>query len=132
MYVLFSLIVSSIAVLGSLYLSEGLGLVPCKLCWFQRILMYPLPLLIIVAMIFKDKMVNTYLVVFSSLGGIVALYHVIIQKFHVTKGFCSFGESDCSTVLLKIGGVFTIPMLSLIAFVLILVFSLLIPKKENY
>ncbi|MCA1060833.1 disulfide bond formation protein B [Rossellomorea aquimaris] len=131
MYIFINLIVSSIAVFGSLYLSEGLGLVPCKLCWFQRILMYPLPILILVAIIFKDRKVNIYLIILSTIGGVIALYHVVIQKLHISQGFCSFGATDCSTVLIKIGGVFTIPMLSLFAFVLIIVFSLLDPKKET-
>jgi disulfide bond formation protein DsbB len=131
MYLKVCFLISSIATIGSLYLSEGLGLLPCKLCWLQRIFMYPLPLLIIIAMIYKDRMINKYIITISSIGGVIAFYHVAIQNINLHSSFCTFGKSDCSTVLLKVGGIFTIPMLSLIAFTLILICGLLIPKTDE-
>src|SRR5690606_30061307 len=77
---LFAWCTANIAMLGSLYLSEIMGFVPCTLCWYQRILMYPLVILLGIAAFREDKTVYLYTLPFSLLGAAIALYHYITQK----------------------------------------------------
>lgn len=124
---LFGLIVAGIATLGSLYLSEIARLAPCRLCWFQRIFMYPQTILFLVAFIKKDKNIFNYTLFLSLVGAIIALYHIYIQRF-VTVAPCNIGES-CTTNFFIYFGYITIPVMSLTAFILILVLSIL-KRKE--
>ncbi|MFE6588679.1 disulfide bond formation protein B, partial [Bacillus mobilis] len=57
----FSFLVSLVATIGSLYFSEVKGYVPCSLCWYQRIFMYPIPLLIFISILINDKNIKYYL-----------------------------------------------------------------------
>ncbi|MDZ5610621.1 disulfide oxidoreductase, partial [Bacillus pseudomycoides] len=80
-YILFSAwCVSLIATLGSLYLSEIMKYEPCTLCWYQRILMYPLVLLLGTAIIRKDYRIGIYSLVLAIIGACIAAYHYSLQK----------------------------------------------------
>lgn len=68
------------AVLGSLFFSEVLGYVPCELCWFQRILMYPLVIIYGTSLIKKDVSIALPGLVLSSIGVVVSIYHYMVQK----------------------------------------------------
>jgi hypothetical protein len=72
-------IISLVATLGSLFYSEVLGYSPCKLCWFQRILMYPLPLLFGASLLQKKKIKDTlaFAMIMTTLGTILAGYHYL-------------------------------------------------------
>ena len=109
-------LVALVATSGSLYLSLGLGLVPCELCWYQRILMYPLVVVLAVGAIERRAGVYRTVLPLSALGGAVAAYHSYIQ-IAPTSGVCSVG-GGCSAVQLRVLGL-SIPNLSLVAFVLI-------------
>jgi disulfide bond formation protein DsbB len=75
-YLIWSLGVAS--VFGSLYFSEVMNFAPCVLCWYQRILMYPLALILLVGIWKKDKNVDSYVLPFSILGFLIALYHNLL------------------------------------------------------
>ncbi|WP_436926427.1 disulfide bond formation protein B [Halosimplex amylolyticum] len=111
----FGALVAVVATTGSLYFSLGMGLVPCELCWYQRILMYPLVVVIGVALL--ERRTGVYRTVLPlSVGGVaVAAYHSWLQV--AAGGQCSFGGS-CAAVQLRVVGL-SIPNLSLIAFALI-------------
>lgn len=82
-YILFSSwSVSFIATLGSLYLSEIMKYEPCTLCWYQRILMYPLVLLLGTAIIRKDYRIGIYSLTLAIIGACIAAYHYSLQKSH--------------------------------------------------
>ncbi|PGQ13350.1 disulfide bond formation protein B, partial [Bacillus thuringiensis] len=70
-----SFFVSFIATIGSLYFSEIKGFIPCELCWYQRIFMYPIPLLILISIINNDNSIKYYLRYFSLIGIFISLYH---------------------------------------------------------
>ncbi|RJT00773.1 disulfide bond formation protein B [Halococcus sp. IIIV-5B] len=112
----FGTLVALVATAGSLYFSLGLGLVPCELCWYQRILMYPLVLVLGVAALENRRRVFLTAFPLSILGTIVAAYHSWLQVSDTT-GTCSVG-GGCSAVQYQIAGL-SIPNLSLVAFVLI-------------
>ena len=110
--------VASVATLGSLYFSLGLGLTPCPLCWYQRVLMYPLVVVLGVAALDRDLAVWRTALPLSTLGAALAAYHVYLQ---VTPGgaSCSLGGACAAVLYPMAGGLLTIPRLSLVAFLLV-------------
>lgn len=112
-------LVAFIATSGSLYFSLGLGLVPCRLCWYQRILMYPLVVVFGVAVLFEDTTVYRTALPLALVGLGIAVYHSVIQVLGSSVGACSVASS-CTAVLYTVWGL-SIPNLSAIAFALILV-----------
>ena len=112
-------IIAAVATGGSLWLSFGLGLVPCELCWYQRILMYPLVVILGVATIERRPLVYRTALPLSVGGVLLAAYHSWIQYASVPTT-CSFGDVSCSVVRYRISGL-AVPNLSLIAFLMITV-----------
>jgi len=107
------------ALLGSLYYSEIAGFEPCELCWFQRILMYPLSVIILVGIFGQDRLLPRYVLPLSTTGMGVSAYHYLLQN-NVFGGesFCSYGVS-CSLRYVNLYGFITIPFMALTAFTLI-------------
>lgn len=109
------------AMLGSLYFSEIAGFVPCTLCWYQRILMYPLTLITLVGLIKQDDYLPAYVLPFSGLGMAVSTYHYLIQLGFVSHlATCSIGI-PCNLRYLNYFGFVTIPFMALTAFIMITV-----------
>ena len=109
-------LVAVVATTWSLYLSLGLGLVPCELCWYQRILMYPLTVILGVAALENRTRVYRTALPLSVLGAGIAAYHSWLQVSG-GSGTCSIG-GGCSAVQYRFLGL-SVPNLSLIAFVLV-------------
>jgi disulfide bond formation protein DsbB len=109
-------VVAIVATAGSLYFSEVLGLIPCELCWYQRILMYPLVLVLGVAALENRSGVYRTALPLSVLGIAIAAYHSWLQ-ISGSSGACSIGVG-CAAVQYRFLGL-SVPNLSLIAFVLI-------------
>ena len=78
--------VAGTATLGSLYLSEVSNLIPCTLCWYQRIAMYPLALILAIAAFRREGMIRIYANVIAAIGAVIAGYHYIIQWFPNLEG----------------------------------------------
>lgn len=116
-----ALLAAWIATCGSLFFSEALGWIPCLLCWYQRILMYPLSLILAVGILRKDKGLYKYALIFSIPGACVSLFHYLYQKTTLFSGMvpCTIGVPCSSDYLNWFGGVVTIPFLALIAFLII-------------
>jgi disulfide bond formation protein DsbB len=112
-------LVAVVATAGSLYFSLGLGLVPCELCWYQRILMYPLVVVLGVASLDERATVYRTALPLSLFGGGIAGYHTILQISPSVGGTCSIGGGCASIQYTLLGGLLTIPRLSLLAFSLI-------------
>ena len=109
-----------VATLGSLFFSEVMKFPPCKLCWYQRICMYPLVAVLAVGIVKKDKNVYQYVLPLSITGFGIALYHNLIYYHIISESFvpCSQGVS-CTTKFFAWFGFITIPLLSLVAFTVI-------------
>src|SRR4051794_24881474 len=108
------------AMLGSLFFSEVSQFIPCRLCWFQRIGMYPLAAILLIAAIRRDTrggaLYSLPLVVFGSL---VAIYHIYIEHHpEAETAGCKIG-APCSTLWVEKLGYITIPVFALTAFVAI-------------
>jgi disulfide bond formation protein DsbB len=114
-----------LATLGSLTYSEMLGYEPCKLCWLQRIFMYPQVLILGFALWGRHKESRALLdlsLVMSAIGGVIALYHYLMQLGFVPEGSCAavgYSVSCAKTFVLQFGYI-TIPMMALSAFFLII------------
>lgn len=79
-----------VAMLGSLYYSEVAGYMPCEYCWYQRIAMYPLVVIIGLAILARDERVRRYVFGLAIPGGVIAAYHYMIQRFpDLQVGECS-------------------------------------------
>nr|WP_050182258.1 disulfide oxidoreductase [Domibacillus robiginosus] len=120
------------AMLGSLYFSEVVGYEPCELCWYQRILMYPLVLILGIAIARKDIKAAVYSLALSGIGGLISLYHYGIQKIDFLSDAAPVcGRVPCTGMYINWFGFITIPFLALIAFTIIFVSSLLILKRKG-
>lgn len=116
----FAWLVAIVATAGSLYYSEVRQFVPCTFCWYQRIFMYPLVLLLGVATFTKDEGVIKYALPLAVIGGLFAGYHVLDQN---VPGFgapelCSAGV-PCGVKYVNYFGFISIPVMALTAFTLI-------------
>src|SRR3989338_4561159 len=80
-----ALIVSFGATAGSLFLSSYAQFVPCSLCWWQRMFMFPIPIILAIAMWKKRREVEDYILSLSIFGGVIALYHTYIQDRKSTR-----------------------------------------------
>jgi disulfide bond formation protein DsbB len=125
-----ALLAACLATAGSLFFSEVLGWVPCTLCWYQRILMYPLTVLIAVGILRRDAGLPLLVLPFSLAGSAMSLYHYLLIK---TDWFppppCRAGV-PCTVDYIDIFGFINIPFLALTAFLIItlmLVVALLAP-----
>ena len=72
-------LVASVATAGSLYLSEGGHLIPCRLCWYQRTMMYPLAVLLIIAAVRNDWAIRPYAIALSLIGAAISTWHVLVE-----------------------------------------------------
>ncbi len=113
-------IVATSATLGSLYLSEIAHFVPCQFCWYQRIAMYPLAVMLGIAAWRHDHGVRIYVSVIAAIGAGLSTYHYLIQRFpDLDSGSCSLGV-PCTTAYVMKFGFMTIPYMAFSGFTLIL------------
>lgn len=123
-------VIALAATIGSLYFSEVRGFVPCVLCWFQRVAMYPLALLLGLAALRGDLGIRTYALPLAALGWLVALIHNLEDWGVIrTLKVCGVGQTTAGCdvpwplwgegALAGLNTVLTIPALALIAFTLI-------------
>lgn len=126
-----SLITVTFAVLGSLTYSDIYNIEPCKLCWYQRIFMYPLFVLLPLGIFLKDQRVSFYGLILAILGAPIALYHYLLQRGVVDAGCSVVGNYSvsCSQYFKLNLGYITIPLMAFTAFAMVITF-LSIHRKE--
>ena len=126
-YLLIALAAAWISTLGSLYFSEILHFAPCTLCWYQRILMYPLSIILLIGFLRGDKGVFLSVLPFSIAGIGVSTYHYLLQKtdLFARGAVCNTGI-PCTTTWINLFGFITIPFLSLMGFLIITIMALLV------
>ena len=113
-------IVAVVATAGSLYFSEVADFVPCRLCWFQRIAMYPLAVMLPFAAIRKDfRNAPLYALPMTLAGAGVAIYHIYIENNPGAESAGCKISAPCSTKWIDEFGYVTIPTLALTAFVVV-------------
>lgn len=129
----FIFVVALIATLGSLAYSDIIGYNPCKLCWFQRIAMYPLVILLAISIQKKSREIIDYVLALSIVGAVIAGYHYLLQLGIAPSLPCSaVGYSaSCSERFVMQFGYITIPMMALTAFLMIIVLIVVAKRAEK-
>ena len=123
-------IIASVSTLGSLFFSEIMEFAPCALCWYQRVFMFPLVILFLVALFPFDKSIIKYALPLALAGWGFALYHYLLYSGFIPESIqpCSQGVS-CSETYLDLFGFLTIPMLSLMSFSTIIVLLVVLKRR---
>jgi disulfide bond formation protein DsbB len=134
-YLFLGWVVSVIATLGSLFFSEVIGYAPCSLCWYQRIFMYPLVLVLAKGLFPLDQKVYGFSLPLALVGWVFALYHNLLHWNIIPENAapCRQGVA-CSTVYIDWLGFVTIPLLSLVAFSMVIILLFLFNRnftREN-
>ena len=130
-----SLLIAWLATLGSLYFSEIAKFPPCVLCWYQRIAMYPLVVIISLGILRKNKDLPLYVLPLSVAGLLIGIYHNLLYYKIIPESAapCMAGVS-CTTEFIEWFGFITIPLLSMVAFAMITASMVIFWKygrKEN-
>ena len=113
-------LVAIVTMCGSLYFSEVAHFIPCKLCWYQRIAVYPLSITLVIAAIRRDARVWWYVLPQATAGAAFAIYHTQLQAFPGQhSSFCTLTE-PCTVRYVWEFGFISLPLMALSAFTLII------------
>lgn len=115
------LAVAAASTVGSLVYSEVYHFEPCRLCWYQRIAMYPLVLILAVALIRSDRSVWRYVMSLAAAGAVVSVYHLLVQWTPTETTACVAGV-PCSVRYVEEFGFVTIPFMALAGFATVMAF----------
>ena len=115
-YLTMAWLVALTATAGSLYYSEVAHFVPCEFCWYQRIAMYPLALILGIAAWRRDHGVRRYVVPIAGIGAALSTYHYLMQHFpSLAAGSCS-ASAPCTAAWVWRFGFVSIPFMALAGF----------------
>lgn len=112
-------IVALVATVGSLIYSEVIHFEPCRLCWFQRIAMYPLSIILLVGAIRREFQVKYYALPLSLIGLVISVYHVIIQNVPGLESGACDPSAPCSAKYVDVFDFVSIPVMALAGFIVI-------------
>ena len=125
-------LLASIATLVSLFLSEVMGMIPCPLCWYQRIFMYALVPVLLVGMYPPDRRAARYAIPLAALGWLTAFYHLLIYEGIVPERMQPCGtDNSCAEADLVLGGFVSVPALSIMSFTAIMVLLWLFNRRKQ-
>jgi len=132
-FIFLSFLISLIATLGSLFFSEIMNFIPCSLCWYQRIFMYPLVFLFLINLLFPDDKIFKYAFPLVVIGWIISVYHNLLMLKIIPENLspCVQGV-PCSVDYLNWFGFITIPLLSFFAYTFILILLIMLKRKNKY
>jgi disulfide bond formation protein DsbB len=121
-------VVAAVATGGSLFFSEIAHFVPCELCWYQRICMYPLSIITLFAAVLNDQRIARYLLPFPVFGAGVSTYHLLVENgvVHQAQACLISAPGGCATKWIDEFGYVTIPTLALTGFALSFAFLALV------
>jgi len=129
-YILLSFLISLIATLGSLFFSEVMEFIPCSMCWYQRIFIYPLVFIFLINLLYPDDKIFKYTFILILIGLGLSIYHNLLMFGIISDDIvpCVQGV-PCSTRYLDWFGFITIPLLSFVAYFSLFILQLLIYKN---
>ncbi len=125
-------IIAAVSALGSLFFSHVMGFAPCVLCWYQRIFLFPLVIVLAVGLFPFDGSVGKYALPLAAAGWVTALYHNLLYAGIIPESIqpCSRGVS-CTEKYIDLFGFLTIPMLSLLSFTAIISLLLILKRRTS-
>ena len=128
-----SWLVTAVSTAGSLFFSEVLLYPPCLLCWYQRICMYPLVIILLTGLFPVNKSVIRFSLPLVMMGFLIAVYHNLLYYHILPESIapCRSGIS-CTTVQIEWLGFITIPLLSLLGFTIIISLLLIAWRKFSH
>jgi hypothetical protein len=113
-------LVALVSLLGSLYFSEVAHFVPCRLCWYQRICMYPLAPMLGIAAWRRDTAIRPYGATLAGIGIVISGYHMLVERYPSLETSACDPTNPCSVIWIKRFGYLTIPTMAASGFGLIL------------
>ncbi len=117
-------LIALLATAGALFLGEVMGKAPCVLCWYQRIAMFPLVLVLGVGLLDNDARSARFALPIAAIGWLIALYHCAVFWGLVTEALSPCGQGgSCADAGVQLAGFVPIPLLSFAAFSAILVLA---------
>jgi disulfide bond formation protein DsbB len=124
-------LLASVSTLGSLFFSYVMEFAPCVLCWYQRIFLFPLVIILAVGLFPFDKSVVKYALPLAIAGWLTALYHTLLYAGIIPESIqpCSQGVS-CTEEYIDLFGFMTIPMLSLLSFSTIIALLIILTQRN--
>jgi disulfide bond formation protein DsbB len=124
-------LVALTATLGALFLGEVMGMTPCVLCWYQRIAMFPLVIVLGLGLFPLDTGCVRYAFPLAAAGWCIALYHCLLYWGLIPKGLVPCGKDvSCTEANLNLLGFISIPLMSWAAFTAILVLLFLCKRQD--
>jgi disulfide bond formation protein DsbB len=125
-------LVSSISTMGSLFFSYVMDFAPCVLCWYQRICLFPLVIILAVGLFPFDKNVVKFALPLAIAGWLTAFYHNLLYSGVIPENIqpCSQGVS-CTEKYIELFGFLTIPMLSLLSFSTIITLLIILKRTVS-
>ena len=119
------------AMVGSLYFSEKVGFAPCKLCWYQRIGIFSIAIISFVAALRNDKNIARYTIVLAPIGLVVSTYHYLLEWFPTLEtNVCSL-DVPCTAVWFRELGFVTLCFMAGCAFITVIAVSLAIMREQT-
>ena len=123
-------IVATVTTLGSLYYSLIAHFEPCELCWYQRICMYPLSVVLLIAACRRDFDIWHYAIPPVLVGTAIAVYHSQLQAFPKQQSFCAIAN-PCTTRYVWELGFVSLPLMDLAALLFIATMLLIARANER-
>jgi disulfide bond formation protein DsbB len=124
-------VVALVATVGSLMYSELFHYVPCRLCWFQRIAMYPLAIVLLVGAIRREAAVKFYAIPIALVGLVISVYHNVLQFFPSLEGTSCDPLVPCSARSIEMFGFMDLPFMAGAGFIVIAVLLAFYTKAEE-
>ena len=121
-------LVALVSTVGSLIYSEVAHFVPCRLCWFQRIAMYPMAAVLLVGAIRKEAIARFYALPLALIGLGISIYHYLMQVYPSMEGGACDPLNPCSARYVEVFGFISIPFMAGAGFTLISVLLLFYVK----
>jgi disulfide bond formation protein DsbB len=113
------------ATLGSLYYSEIADYIPCTYCWYQRIAMYPMAVIVPLAIVLRDRSILRYSLALGSIGLAISMYHIQLQLFPEQSSNSCALTSPCTAKWVEAFGFMTIPQMAGTSFAIIVLVSII-------
>ena len=125
-------LIATTSTMGSVFFSYVMEFAPCVLCWYQRICLFPLVVLLAVGLFSFDKSVVKYTLPLAIAGWLTAFYHTLLYAGIIPESIqpCTQGIS-CTEEYINLFGFITIPMLSLLSFSMIIALLIILKRRMS-